>query len=120
MARERRMPHTPLPVHQHTRAGSLLARQGARCIVAAHTPARPPPWHVQIVKGTYTPVPATRSRELRDLIDRIFTLNWEKRPSINDILATPVVKARITKFLSATLHVSGALGAGGTPCSGQL
>lgn len=30
----------------------------------------------------------------------------EKRPSINDILATPIVKARITKFLSATLQVS--------------
>ncbi|KAF5839493.1 kinase-like domain-containing protein [Dunaliella salina] len=58
----------------------------------------------KIVKGTYNPVPSTRSKELRDLIDRIFTLNWEKRPSINDILATPIVKARITKFLSATLQ----------------
>jgi hypothetical protein len=29
----------------------------------------------------------------------------EKRPSINDILTTPIVKARITKFLSATLQV---------------
>jgi len=57
------------------------------------------------VKGAYNPVPPTRSKELRDLIGRIFTLNWEKRPSINDILSTPVVKARITKFLSRTLQV---------------
>ena len=58
------------------------------------------------MKGAYNPVPSTRSKELRDLIGRIFTLNWEKRPSINEILATPIVKARITKFLSATIRVS--------------
>ena len=51
-------------------------------------------------------MPATRSKELRDLCDRMLTLDWQKRPSINDILATPVMKARIQKFLSATLVVS--------------
>jgi serine/threonine protein kinase len=60
---------------------------------------------LQIIKGQYTPVPATRSKELRDMIDRMLTLSWEKRPSINDILALPVMKQRITKFLSATLQV---------------
>eukprot|EP00198_Chlamydomonas_reinhardtii_P011003 XP_001700340.1 predicted protein [Chlamydomonas reinhardtii] len=57
----------------------------------------------KIIKGSYPPMPATRSKELRDLCDRMLTLDWQKRPSINDILATPVMKARIQKFLSATL-----------------
>ncbi len=59
---------------------------------------------MQIIKGQYPPVPSNRSEALRGLIDRMLTLNTDKRPSINDILATPVMKARITKFLSATLH----------------
>lgn len=63
----------------------------------------------QIVRGAYNPLPTTRSKELRDLIDRMLTLDFNKRPSINDVLATPIVKARIHKFLSATLHVSNAL-----------
>ncbi|GLC38425.1 hypothetical protein PLESTB_001579500 [Pleodorina starrii] len=58
----------------------------------------------KIIKGSYTPMPATRSRELRELCDRMLTLDWQKRPSINDILATPIMKARIQKFLSATLQ----------------
>lgn len=33
----------------------------------------------------------------------MLTLDAAKRPSINDILATPLIKARISKFLSATL-----------------
>jgi hypothetical protein len=40
------------------------------------------------------------------MIDRMLTLSSEKRPSINDILALPIMKQRITKFLSATLQVS--------------
>ena len=35
----------------------------------------------------------------------MLTLDWNKRPSVNDLLRTPIVKARIQKFLSATLHV---------------
>ncbi|KAL6750076.1 kinase-like domain-containing protein [Haematococcus lacustris] len=30
----------------------------------------------KIIKGQYTPIPATRSKELRDLIDRMLTVNW--------------------------------------------
>lgn len=59
----------------------------------------------QIIKGSYPPMPATRSRELRELCDRMLTLDWNKRPSINEILATPLLKARIQKFLGATLQV---------------
>ncbi len=58
----------------------------------------------QIVKGQYPPAPSSRSRELRELIDRMLTLSAERRPSINEVLATPLIKARITKFLSSTLQ----------------
>ncbi|GFR44775.1 hypothetical protein Agub_g6107 [Astrephomene gubernaculifera] len=58
----------------------------------------------KIIKGSYPPMPPTRSRDLRELCDRMLTLDWQKRPSINDILATPVMKARIQKFLSSTLQ----------------
>ncbi|KAG2486399.1 hypothetical protein HYH03_014976 [Edaphochlamys debaryana] len=58
----------------------------------------------KIIKGSYPPLPSTRSKELRDVCDRMLTLDWQKRPSINDILATPLMKARIQKFLSATLQ----------------
>lgn len=58
----------------------------------------------KIIKGSYPPMPATRSRELRELCDRMLTLDWNKRPSINEILATPLLKARIQKFLGATLQ----------------
>ena len=32
---------------------------------------------VQIIKGQYTPLPSTRSKELRDLVDRMLTLDWQ-------------------------------------------
>lgn len=59
----------------------------------------------QIIRGAYPAPPATRSRELRDLIDSILVLDQAKRPGINQILAMPVMKARITKWLSSTLQV---------------
>ncbi|GFH11760.1 protein kinase domain-containing protein [Haematococcus lacustris] len=33
-------------------------------------------YNQKIIKGQYTPIPATRSKELRDLIDRMLTVNW--------------------------------------------
>lgn len=54
----------------------------------------------------HTPAPAPPRQELRELVERMLTLDWQKRPSINDVLAAPVMKARIQRFLSATLHVS--------------
>lgn len=35
----------------------------------------------QIITGKYPPLPSTRSKELRDLIDKMLTLDWQKRPS---------------------------------------
>jgi serine/threonine protein kinase len=67
---------------------------------------------VVVPAGSYPAIPATRSKELRELVDRMLTLDFNKRPSINEVLAAPVVKARIAKFLSATLHV-GVPGPGG-------
>ena len=58
----------------------------------------------KIIKGQYAPLPSTRSKELRDLVDRMLTIDCNKRPSINDLLSTPVMKARIQRFLSSTLQ----------------
>ncbi|KAG1679537.1 hypothetical protein FOA52_011139 [Chlamydomonas sp. UWO 241] len=58
----------------------------------------------KIVRGTYTPVPGARSKELREVIAKCLTLDSARRPTVNDILQLPFVKARIQTFLSATLH----------------
>ncbi|KAG1653257.1 hypothetical protein FOA52_009202 [Chlamydomonas sp. UWO 241] len=58
----------------------------------------------KIVTGRYNPLPSARSKDLRDLIARMLVIDQSKRASINDLLQTPFVKARIQKFLSATLH----------------
>ncbi len=60
----------------------------------------------QIIKGSYTPLPSSCSKELRDLVDRLLTLSADKRPSVNDVLALPIMKARIAKFLGQTMQVS--------------
>ena len=50
-------------------------------------------------------MPPARSKDLRELIEKMLTLDWQKRPGINDILATPIMKQRISKWLSHSLHV---------------
>ena len=60
---------------------------------------------MQIIKGNFTPLPTSRSKELRDLVACMLTLDVNKRPSINQLLAMPVLKQRITAFLSRTLEV---------------
>lgn len=42
---------------------------------------------------------------MRELVDRMLTLNANQRASINDILGMPIMKARIARFLSQTLQV---------------
>lgn len=64
------------------------------------------PWPVgcQIIRGQYPPLSSRYSQELRNLIDKMITKDPEKRPSINQILAEPIIKNRIQDFLSETLH----------------
>lgn len=46
-------------------------------------------------------------------MDRMLTLDANRRPSINDVLAAPLMKQRISKWLSATVHVREETGAEG-------
>eukprot|EP00873_Tetraselmis_striata_P046474 jgi/Tetstr1/466738/TSEL_011211.t1 len=58
----------------------------------------------KIIRGQYPPLSSRYSTELRSLIDNMITRDPKKRPSINQILAEPIIKNRIQQFLSATLR----------------
>jgi NIMA (never in mitosis gene a)-related kinase len=58
----------------------------------------------KIIRGQYPPLSDRYSPELRALIDKMITRVPEQRPSINQILAEPIIKSRIHTFLSATLR----------------
>lgn len=59
----------------------------------------------KIIRGAYSPLPPSRSPELRGLIASLLVLDARKRPSINEVLAAPLLRARITRFLDQTLQV---------------
>ncbi len=42
---------------------------------------------LKIIKGTYPPIPSQYSRELRQLVTRLLSLNPIKRPTVNQILS---------------------------------
>ncbi|KAK9822923.1 hypothetical protein WJX74_005108 [Apatococcus lobatus] len=60
----------------------------------------------KIVRGRTTPLPAIFSKGLRDLVDSMLMVTAARRPNINDILRTPIVKSRIERFLSNTVRAS--------------
>ena len=55
---------------------------------------------MQIVKGTYPPLPSTYSYELRGLINKLITQDPVKRPNINTILKHQIIAPRIRNFLN--------------------
>ena len=60
----------------------------------------------KIVRGTYPPVNLKYSRGLRDLIGKMLQKNPFERPSIHEVLNTPVVRGRIGRFLSETVRAN--------------
>ena len=58
---------------------------------------------MNIVRGRYTPIPAQYSEDLKNLVNRMLTKEPEKRPNINQILATPFIKEKLSKFLDKTM-----------------
>jgi len=58
----------------------------------------------KIVKGRYTPLPATFSKDLRDLVHSLLSVNPQDRPSINAILKKDVIQNRIKNFLDETIR----------------
>jgi hypothetical protein len=59
----------------------------------------------KIIRGAYNPLLPSRSPELRQLIASLLVLDARKRPSINQVLAMPLLRARIARFLDQTLQV---------------
>ena len=55
---------------------------------------------IKIKRGVYKPPSSTYSKELRDLLKSLLTLDPDERPSINDILKLPLIKDRIKSFLN--------------------
>eukprot|EP00891_Asterochloris_glomerata_P000338 jgi/Astpho2/338/e_gw1.00010.181.1_t len=58
----------------------------------------------KIVRGSYAPPSPSFTKGLRDLLDKMLQVDPRRRPSVNDLLKTPVIKERIEKFLSATVR----------------
>lgn len=55
---------------------------------------------MKIVKGTIPPISSTYSDDLRKLVGLLLTRDPLKRPTINQLLALPIMQSRIKKFLS--------------------
>ena len=53
---------------------------------------------VNIILGRYDPIPKSFSNELQLLISRMLTYDSRMRPSINSVLATPMIKAYIRSW----------------------
>ncbi|KAK9809093.1 hypothetical protein WJX72_009300 [[Myrmecia] bisecta] len=58
----------------------------------------------KIIKGSYLPISAGYSRGMRELVDSMLQVDSSRRPTANDLLKSPIVKARIEKFLSETVR----------------
>jgi NIMA (never in mitosis gene a)-related kinase len=54
---------------------------------------------MHIVRGKFTPIPSHFSRELRELVTQMLTIDVTRRPTINQILRQPFLSVRIKKFL---------------------
>jgi len=55
---------------------------------------------VRIVKGNYTPLPTSFTKDIRALISSMLHVDMNKRPGISEILRHNMVKPRIKNFLS--------------------
>ena len=53
---------------------------------------------LKILRGTYPPIPGEYSQELRSLIDSMLQAKPDDRPSVLDIIRTPVILSRIRQF----------------------
>mmetsp|Transcript_860 Transcript_860/g.2064 ORF Transcript_860/g.2064 Transcript_860/m.2064 type:complete len:546 (-) Transcript_860:14-1651(-) len=58
---------------------------------------------VKIVRGVYSPLATHYSSELKTLVAQLLSVNAEFRPTVNQILQMPIIKSRISNFLSESL-----------------
>lgn len=57
----------------------------------------------KIVKGQFPPISPKYSKSLRDIVNKMIQTDPMKRPSVNQLLAEPVLKTRIESFLSQSI-----------------
>ena len=50
---------------------------------------------VKIMRGNYTPVPNTYTKDIREIVSKCLMVDPYKRPSVNEILKLPIIKNRI-------------------------
>ncbi|DBB05985.1 TPA: hypothetical protein ACH3X3_009975 [Trebouxia sp. C0006] len=60
----------------------------------------------KIVRGSYLPIASSYSKGLKDLVDMTLRTDPKRRPTVNEVLKTPVLQERIAKFLSATVRAA--------------
>lgn len=54
---------------------------------------------MKIVKGAIPPISGSYSADVRFLVTKLLTRDAERRPNINQLLATPIMQSRIVAFL---------------------
>ena len=55
---------------------------------------------LKIMRGNYPPPPSCFSQDLRNLVSQLLATDPAKRPKVDDILKNPIIKNRISHFLS--------------------
>ena len=59
---------------------------------------------MKICRGAFTPVTGTYSADLKALVGKCLSVNGTRRPTVNQILALPLIQSRIKTYLSATVQ----------------
>ncbi len=54
---------------------------------------------MKVIKGTHAPVNSIYSKELRNLVDQMLSVNPNNRPTINGILEKPFIKKRVLAYM---------------------
>ena len=61
---------------------------------------------IKILRGAYPPLPRVFSPDLTHLVGKCLARNPSQRPSVNELLALPIIRKRIEKFLSEAEHAA--------------
>lgn len=61
---------------------------------------------MKILKGSYPPISNKYSRMLRDMVSKMLSTNPSQRPTVIDILQSPLIKRRIVHFLCENIFPS--------------
>ena len=59
---------------------------------------------LKIVRGVYPPLPGKYSSELRILVENMLSINPDKRPTVGNILKNPIMRTRISSYLTESLQ----------------